>query len=154
MFHVTEASHANLCGDHRLLQRREAAIARGRTTGAIASATSLGSLHSLDHQRHRKNIKAVANSVFQPSLPPTPYKHQPGHDFAHKLDHCIPAAASSMGLRGCASPPKRSQERQPPSPCRHKQSAGSRGAPQRTPAVARLVVCQRVFLDLCALFQF
>ena len=38
MFHVTEAWHANnLCGVVGLLQRREASIARDRTTGAGAA---------------------------------------------------------------------------------------------------------------------
>ena len=101
-------------------------------------------------QKNRGRI----NSMFNPSLPPKPHEHQPGHDFAPKFDRCIPVAAASVGLRGCASPPKRSREQQPPSLCRLKQSADTRGAPGRTLVVVRLVRCQRVPLDLWALFEF
>ena len=37
-----------------------------------------------------KEIKAVANPGFHPSLPPKPHQHHPGHDFAQKFHRCIP----------------------------------------------------------------
>ena len=75
-----------------------------------------------------KNYKAVVNPVL------LPYPRR-----------CCLREAS--GLR---QPPKTSQERCPLSRGRRKQSAADRGAPERTRAVARLVGCARVFVDLCA----
>ena len=96
----------------RLLQRRKAAIARGRTTGAAAARPPEVVVQpSLDHLRRLHKSKAVANPVLHPSLPPKPHENQADQDFAQKFHRCIPVAAASVGLRGCASRHKRSQER-------------------------------------------
>ena len=97
---------------------------------------------------------AVASPVFHPSLPPKPHGHRPGDDFAQKFDRCIRVAAGRVGLWGGASPPKTSQERWPPIRPWQNESAAGRGAPGRDRSVARLVGCQRAFLDFCALFEF
>ena len=52
-----------------------------------------------------KQIKAIANPVFHPSLPPKPHEHRPGDDFAQKFDRCIRVVADRVGLWGGASPP-------------------------------------------------
>ena len=41
--------------------------------------------------------KAVANPVFHPSLPREPHEHRPGHDFAQKIDRCIPSLLPALG---------------------------------------------------------
>ena len=130
----------------RLLPRRDRSISKSRATEAAAARDPTApNTEQNAHGASTKN-KAVANPFFYPSLPPKPFEHQPGHDFAQTFDRCIPVAAARVGLWG--SPPKRSQERSPPSRCRRNKSAAGRGAPGRARAVARLVGCQRVLIDL------
>ena len=67
-----------------------------------------GPQHRVDRLRRLKKIKAVANPVLHPSVPPKPHEHRPGDDFARKFDRCIRAAADRVGLWGSASSPKAS----------------------------------------------
>ena len=60
----------------------------------------------------------------------------------------LPVGAGRVGLWGDASPPKRSQGRQPPSRCRQNESTACRGAQRRTRDVALFVGCNGCLLTL------
>ena len=106
-------SRKKIVSCRRLLQRREAAIVRGRTTGAVATRPPKASLAQPTSSAAppRKKSRPSQTQFSIPPMPPKPREHKLGHDFAQKFDRCIPVVAASVRHRGCASPPKRSQER-------------------------------------------
>ena len=110
MFRVTEAGHANLCGVVGCFRGE-----RPPSRQAEAPEQSQRDLRRPLAQPRQcaappKKSRPSQNPVFHSSLAPTPHEHKPGYDFAQKFDRCIPVAAVRfLGIRGCASPPKRSQ---------------------------------------------
>ena len=150
MFHETEAKHAHSC--------------------ALSSTASKAKPINLERQGHRsgrsarpdglyfkaqgrkptgpEKIKAVANPVFHPSLPPKskPHEHRPGDDFAQKVRLLYSRRCCPRGGLARRQPtqemPKAIAYR-----CQQNESAAGRGAPGRTRAVARLLGSQRVLLD-------
>ena len=68
----------------RLLQRRDPSISRGRATGAAAARGPTAPSTEYTAHGASKKVKAIANPIFYPSLPPKPHKHQPDHEFAQK----------------------------------------------------------------------
>ena len=73
----------------------------------------------------------------------TPVFHRSDHDFAQKVDRCIPVAAAGVGLRGSARPKRAIASWAVPAETLH------RGTPEGPQAAAHLVGCPLVFVDLC-----
>ena len=108
MFHETEANFANL----RFVFRGEIHQPREAGPPERPQCEARWPLAQRRPPTGLKNkIKAVANPIFHPSLPPQPHEHQLRDDYAQKFDRCIPVAAARLGIWGGASPSKRSQDR-------------------------------------------
>ena len=83
---------------------------RDRATGAAAAQDPAAAPLAQSRPSAAPQIftrTSQTNSVFHPSLPRKPDEHRPGLDLAQKFDRWIPVAAGCVGLRGCASHPRR-----------------------------------------------
>ena len=94
----------------RLIERREATIARGRTTGAAAARPPEVLSTAWTACDTSKTIETAANPVFRRPAPRKLHDHLPHDDFAQKFDRDIPVAAARAERRGGASPSKRPLE--------------------------------------------
>ena len=152
----TKASHANLS---RAVDCFTGDIHHSRETGPPEQPqreVRWPQTQSRPFAAHKNNYKAVANPVLNPSLPRKPHEHRRGHDFAQKLDRCIPVAAACVGLRGCASHPRRPNSDSLFGHAGRNNwplTAAPRGGYRRL-LVARPVGCPRVFVNPCALLVF
>ena len=88
----------------RLIERREATIARGKTTGAAAAGPSKTLSTALAACDAWIKLDTAANPVFRPPAP-SKLRDQPlHHDFAQVFDRYVPIAAACVGRWGIAHP--------------------------------------------------
>ena len=146
MFHVTEEGRTNLCGGvgsfrgEKMPLREVGPPERSHRDLRRPSAQSRPSVAP-----PKKAKPSHINPIYRPPLPQKPPEHPLGPYFAQNLDRCVPVGG--VGIRGHANAAKRSHTRSLPTRCRHKQSAGSHGTPERTLAVNRPVACRPLRLD-------
>ena len=113
MSHVTEAVHAYLCGVVGCLRGEKPPLRKVGPPEQSQRDLRRRLARPRPSAVPKKQSRSSQTRVFHPSSPPKPepHEHQPGHDFAQNIfDRCFPVAAARVGLRGCASPPERSQE--------------------------------------------
>ena len=143
----------------RLLQTREAAIGRGRTTGAVAARTSEG-----PHQRPLaqprpysllKKFQAVANPCSHPSLPP---KQTITNQVKSSLRRSIAVSPSLLPAWGIVELRQPTQDIPKaiaswPVPAKTICQKPRRSGKDACPRSPRWLP-QRVIVDLCSLFGF